>query len=767
MSSDEITKSYGGGDTRADQSAEIDWEAIFRNLDLHTPNGLSRAYARFKSDDTSFHREAFFTELFKRVSIGKAAEVIRSFPDVDEFNQYDLEPFLEQLPKERKPQLSVKSSIADVIKKLCGRYCMEITKDRYWQRGYQPLPLRLASELSGISESDLIGVVVAAIGERTEALDAHRLFTLVGLLTSQLSHDQALDALDFGLGLFDEALDENDGDGPWTTTLEPSSDINEAIAGYIWAALAAPQANLRWEAAHVVRGLCALDRRAVLNHLIEFARSALGGPFADSRLHFYHLHGRQWLMIALARAAIDNPAILVPYKDFFIRFALKDEPHVLIRHFGAKAALTLAENGSLGLDEDIVTRLASVNSSILPVKSSNRYRRISQSGDWGSGTKRFSFGYDISRYWFESLGKCFAKNSSDIEREAEKVICDDWGLSENGYWDRDERHRRDLFHDGETRHSHGSYPSTDALSFYLSYHAMMTVAGKLLATVPRHQDPNDPNNEFEGWLGRHLLSRQDGYWLADRRDLAPFEWPSWKDEKQEDDWRWSACRLDFERVLGIGEDKLNLSGRTGTQSQDSERRQIHISSALVTSDRSFALLRALQTATDSHALTESPTLGMNWKLMRRSFQLKGWVEDHDSGTGRDEFDPWAGSIEYPPLKPAKFVCDLFLLEADKECRVWWLEIEGGRKEVIWSQVWGGEYGRHHETEGERGRRLQASRVFVTELLGKMNMDLIVEVQIERRILRSHHEGRNNDYLEYVPPYTRIFILRADGQTYSL
>ena len=70
----------------------------------------------------------------------------------------------------------------------------------------------------------------------------------------------------------------------------------------------------------------------------------------------------------------------------------------------------------------------------------------------------------------------------------EKVICDDWALSENGHWDRDERHRRNLFRDGETRHSHGSYPQTDSLSFYLSYHAMMIVAGKLLATVPRHQD---------------------------------------------------------------------------------------------------------------------------------------------------------------------------------------------------------------------------------------------------------------------------------------
>ena len=138
--------------------------------------------------------------------------------------------------------------------------------------------------------------------------------------------------------------------------------------------------------------------------------------------------------------------------------------------------------------------------------------------------------------------------------------------------------------------------------------------------------------------------------------------------------------------------------------------------------------------------------------------------------GRDEFDPWAGSIGYPPLKPAKFVCDLFLLEADKECRVWQIETEGERKEVLWSQTWGSDrnqYSQHHETEGERGRRLQASHAFINEFLGRVNRDLVVEVQLERRILSHYYERSKDDYIEYVPPYTRIFILRADGRTYSL
>ena len=57
--------------------------------------------------------------------------------------------------------------------------------------------------------------------KETEIVSSDRLFTLVGLLASQLSHEEALDVLNFGLCLFDDALGEDDGDGPWTDALAP------------------------------------------------------------------------------------------------------------------------------------------------------------------------------------------------------------------------------------------------------------------------------------------------------------------------------------------------------------------------------------------------------------------------------------------------------------------------------------------------------------------------------------------------------------------
>ena len=294
---------------------------------------------------------------------------------------------------------------------------------------------------------------------------------------------------------------------------------------------------------------------------------------------------------------------------------------------------------------------------------------------------------------------------------------------------------------------------------------MMTVAGKLLATVSLHEDPDDPDDEFRCWLSRHALSRQDDCWLSDRRDPTPLEWPNWKDEKQEDHWRWSVGRSDFDRLLGIREDRLNLWG-SWTTIAGRQKEVVHVNSALVTSDRSAALLRALQTATDPHYY-RIPDAGDDLEIDKLGFQLKGWVEDESRESALDQFDPWAGDIQYPPPKPAQFVCDLLQLKSDREFRVWQLQAEGALKEVLWSQVWGSYRRKDDESEGEHGRRLQVSPAFVAEFLGKMNMDLIVKVEIERRISHSRYERDNDDGLGYVQPYFRIFLLRADGQSYSL
>ena len=165
---------------------------------------------------------------------------------------------------------------------------MDITRSRYSEL----FPLRSACEGAGLSEHELIDVVLLGIAEASDLADASRLFTLIGLLAPKLTEQEALEALSFGLDLLEPILKDTDGDGPWVSTLEPPREIEGSVAGYIWGCLAAPRASLRWEAAHVVRALCALEQNIVLDHLIALAKGASPNTFHDAHLAFYQLHTR-------------------------------------------------------------------------------------------------------------------------------------------------------------------------------------------------------------------------------------------------------------------------------------------------------------------------------------------------------------------------------------------------------------------------------------------------------------------------------------------
>jgi hypothetical protein len=746
---------------------ERDWNTIFEGIDLSIANDISRAHRRFKDFEPPYYHERFFNEACRRVHVGKEAEFIVAIADVVDFGPYHLREFLGQLPEGWRRRLAVKTALAQTLMAICRRFCMEITKSRY----YEMLPFKTACELSGIPEGDMVDVVLTAIGDATEVAGASRLFTLVGLLAQKLTKTEALEALSFGLDLFDPVLEDTDGDGPWSSKLEPPSEIEGSVAGYIWGCLAAPRTSLRWESAHVIRALCTLGQETALKHLITLASGASSEAFYDSRLYFYKLHAHQWLLIGLARAAKDRPDLVAPHADFLIKLALTGEPHVLIREFAKRTILALLDAGFLKSEADLRQRLQVVNVSTRPPvesKSCRRFKNGETDDEAKTGTKgdedRFYFGFDIGPYWFAPLGRCFAKSQASIEREALQVIRSDWRLSGGNRWDEDQRHRRKIFRNMETSHSHGSYPRVDELRFYLSYHAMMVVAGKLLATTPVHHDPDDTEDGFRNWLRRHDISRRDGGWLADRRDPVPLERPAWKDEKEIDTWRWSIARNDFDRILLAPDGRMNLWGHW-TWTSGYREEAIHVGSALVSSDRSMALLMALQSVNNPHDY-RIPDADDDLQIDFEGFQLKGWIVARCHDSELDEQDPWAGAIRYPPPAPAAYATDLMKLHSDVEHRRWF--VQGDHIDVAWSQVWGHFHEKDDdEANHENGTRFQASFEFILSLLRELEMDLIVEVEIERRRRYYRWERSNDNDIGFIPPSVRLFVIKSDGSISTL
>lgn len=419
---------------------------------------------------------------------------------------------------------------------------------------------------------------------------------------------------------------------------------------------------------------------------------------------------------------------------------------MLMRHFAATAFLNLAEQG-VAFDAQIINQLKDINVSQFPTEISESFKRYDLHGPVSNRQDKddhFIFSYDMDRYWFEPLGRCFAVSASQIEDIAESVIRQDWHLQVDEHWKKDERHQRGIFQERET-----------------SYHAMLVSAGTLLATMPAHQDQEDSVNDFDDWISRHLLTRSDGYWVADRRDPEPLEQPAWWSETRTDDWRWSVCKKDFDRVLGLDSGRINVWGRW--VNGDSGRTEtIQISSALVSSQRSKALLRAAQNAEPLDY--RIPPTGDDLQIDAGPYQLKGWVDNETSDRRLDECDPWAGSIHVPAPRPAPFVRDALSLKPGDQERVWFRLSEGNQQPMLWSQVWGTD---DEDSGGNLGRRLQTSQVLLTILLNEFRMDLIVKVQINRENRQSKYDRNRGEDHGYIPPYCRLYLLDAKGDWTTL
>lgn len=738
-----------------------DWNSVFAGIDLAGAEGISESFRRYKASERHWYPEQFFQQMLARVPVGSEAEFILSFGEVPEFELFHLRYFLEKCPKEWSQRPGIRSAFGVILRKLCRRYCLNVAKYRH----YEIFPFKTACLLSGLNEADIVEVVLDGIGETADLADAARLFSLVGLLAIKLSEDDALDALDFGLDLFSSSLEEKDGDGPWSPDLLPPSDINAAVAGYVWAAMAAPEAVTRWEGAHAVLGFVSLGREDILEHLFNFSSENVGGPFVDAKLPFYSLHALQWFLIGINRGAIGNAAALAPYGQRLVHLALKGEPHILIMLFASRAVRIMIDNKLVDDHANLRHTLEHVAKSPFPAVESKSYDRFTRSDEAGDANDdSFYFGLDTGQYWYAPLGRVFGLSQGQVESEARTVIRDQLRFTGRGRWDEDERSRRKLYPEGHTYHSHSSYPRADNLNFYQSYHAMLIVAGRNLTCRPVYRDSEyGVVDEFADWLERHDLSRQDGRWLWDRRDPAPIEQLSWLDCDKADDNYSIITTTDFDEALHSG-GMTNIWGHWTTANSEREQ-SVDIHSALVSPKNSEALLRALSTA-ESRYDYAIPGAEGDMEIDERRYSLKGWIVGRSSDSGLDSQDRWAGGVSYPAPRPAEAICELMGLQTDADQRTW---TDKDHSTAMISQVWGHFDGgeRHENVRPERGSRINASQGFLKALLGKLQRDMIIAVNIDRRRRYRSYESTIENDKDRIPTKSRIYLLKADGSLHTI
>lgn len=741
------------------------WDDIFDGLIITSLDGFKKIVKRFElaqdKDEFKWHKRVFLEEALNRVdekSIGDFIDVITLSEYIE---YYDALNVFSIFSNKWKNKVSFKKKWPDIIFRLGERYAHDLT-DKYSINHFAD-ELRLNEDLIDKLKSGIFSGLARGGNEFT---NADNFFGFVNLASSQIKAVEAMELVDYSLSRFELHIEDNFGDGRWDEWLYVSDNTNKNIAGFIWSALGSPRSVVRWNAAHCVRKLAELNCLDILDALFGWMEHDKVDAFGSKKFLFYNLHARQYLLIAFARISLEQPELLSKYKNVFIKYALL-EPHILIQKYASGIALNLEKSFPGTYSESLIGSISNVgkSSAVIQEKDHNYITNsywhergeIVTDIDW-------HFAWDFDRYWYEPLGDVFGIPGGQIQDLAANVIVKEWGLAGcSGYrndprvilWNRS-------IHERETWHDHGSYPRTDNLDFYLSYHSMLVVAAWLIEKMPIIKKRDWPDDVWKDWLSRHLLTREDGKWLSDCRDPLPLIRPKWIFEKKNDTWQADITKDDFINCLQTKyNEDLWLNVRGGWQEKQNDRTEtFSISSALVSKETSDALLRALTTCKDPYDYKLPYYEEDDAEIESGIFKLKGWINDPSFSKRLDESDPYADYIVYPPYSLGTNIIDRLKLTTANDGKFWY--DSKSRLMALICEVWSSHRTNKDEEPEQSGMKLKASLSFLKDLCSTFDCNLIIDISIRRDISHRYDQERR----EYPKPQNKIFIFSSDGKLRS-
>ena len=749
-----------------DELQNINWEEILGDLALPQDLGLSNAIARFNALPYPRHHETFWKEVFRRVPVSKARNFLQALAEAESADLYDIRYALGSFPDSYRQKISVKQSWSKFFLSIAQRFASKLT-NRYIREDF----------IRGIQAEDSTKLliyegIIKRLSESSDLVSASELFGFSEIVSPFISPQEAGKLLEFALSRFEIHIDQDYGDGPWDNWLFPPDNISEAFTGFVWAALGSPRSAIRWQAAHCVRRLAEADCEGEIDALIEWMNQDCVNAFGSHTFPFYNLHARLYLLIALARIAIDAPDKLRRHHPTFAYHALDGVPHALIQKFAAEIALSIEATFPGTYDSGITDKLHRVGISQMPIKEIDVYREELEETPWHTQGEvdhnlELHFGWDFEQYWFKPLGRVFGVSGNQVEDLAREVVLKEWGTITDDQFKFIRDPRSSLWNSYRTaqeiRHSHGSYPRTDDYSFYISYHAMLAVATKLLLDMPVVRTYDWCDDEWADWLQRHTLARSDGRWLADRRDPDPLERCTWLLEKTTENWRQDLNPDDFlNGLLTKRNDKTWLNVRGSWSDSDSQRQEtFYITSALVSQKTSQSLLNALSSCLNPHDFKLPDYQEENMEFNESPFELQGWIYRDSESEGLDAADPHAGRIDYPPYRIGNSIADRLQLSVDLEQRTWYMPTTN--EESLVCELWNLSEREDEEEAPRHGKRMSVSLESLTTICSTLERELVIEVQIQRRLRRSSYYSGSDGDGKYTAPSSKIYIFSTRGQ----
>jgi len=740
---------------------KINWDNVFSKSNILNNEEFEKCFQRFNIESKKQHHYRSVDEFFEKCLSRINEKEYWEFIDVlflSDLSRFEIKSFFNSLPKNWANKVSFKKKWPDLIKRLGSKFSHELVTLYGFKYFIEDFKL-CEQEVNILKEG-----IFEGLANGYEFSNAEMFFGFPSVVVPLIKPEQSTELLDYALTRFELHIESDFGDGEWNDWLSTSHNTNKSIAGFIWSALGSPRSSERWNAAHSVRMLSKFGCTEIIDELIQWMQLNKVEAFGNIKFPFYNLHAKQFLLIALARVALDQPELLITYKDIFIQIALKEE-HIIIQKKSAEIAICIANSCKSDFDNSVLERLKEIGISKMPIDeiayNENKDSYWHQNNEV-STEYEFHFGWDFDRYWYEPLGNVFGIPGKQVEDIAAHVIINEWGIKEkSGYnndprvfiWNRYSQER-------ETWHSHGNYPRTDNFDFYLSYHSMLVSASKLLKKMAVVSKRDWYDDEWGEWLNRHLLTCDSGKWLSDYRGAVPIKRPQWISLNKDTDWKTNIAEHDYLDALLIekdGEQWLNVRG--GWEEIEGEHDEtISITSALVSKKSAHALMRALETCSDPYDYKLPDYEEDSMEINSAPFMLIGWITDDSVSLRIDEYDPYADNLSYPSYSIGIDIINKTGVIVTDDGTVCFPEEADA---ILASEVWSSHRDTISEEPNQTGNRLQVSLRFLKHICLTYNCDIIFEVEIKREITYKYRE-RDEKY-EYSKPKQKIFLLSSDGE----
>ncbi len=549
------------------------------------------------------------------------------------------------------------------------------------------------------------------------------------------------------------------------------TEIHESVGRFLYAYLGDFDLRLRWRAASCLRSAARLSQGAIVDAAVSQWQRSSDSSYRKPGATYYWLASRLWLLIALSRIAEESPDAVKKHSSTLVNIALDEGfPHVLCVHFAKVAVESLVRHQQPISAGDLRQLKAANAGRVRPTKrTEERHATKDRLRNPNEGRKFHFDSMDTIPYWYSQKLRMFADVSmEDFLDRAEHWIVNKWGGREDiTHWVNEPRRARIPYGSSLTLHRHGSLPTLERPGTHLEWHAMWCVIGELLRSEPLARGESD----YGSWSyeTKRMGLTHPPYWLSDLRALKPLDdrvWFSWNDASA----TWLAAVTEDSLFKEISaqecrDDELVIASNYELVYGD-QRASISVSSALVSPKTASSLLRALQSIENDWDY-RLPHEGDEAEIRDNPFFLEGWLALGEGDRTLDDEDPERRNVGDISILPGPSVQKAFDLRPLVE--------EGG--EVSWTpaparqafryRAWSDIQPEHEDRTTSdfvrsSGHRLYVSKELLQEYLHMKQMDLLIEVQENRRTKETDPSGFDDSKEAKEAYYDRVLVFRRDG-----